>query len=447
MKKLDYVDKHDLEGIKFGLDNIYELLESFGNPQKELKAIHIAGTNGKGSVGAYLLYILASAGYKVGRLSSPAVFEENEFAQIMYYKNKDEEVRCRKNMVRNCTIENIPLDYLKEKTSYLTQTKLQGNPSGFEVQVAISLLYFKEKKCDIVIIETGMGGTLDATNVFENTLCDVITPISFDHMNMLGNTLEEIALNKYGIITRNGNVITTIDNYKIHIDGKSMVEEICNKKNAKLYLVDKEYSCKNKNDIDDCNKYGINNEDYNIDNNVFEYKHKQYKIRQNGKYQIENAKLAIEVINVLKDIGYNIDEDKIKEGLQNMHLKGRFDILCRQPIIIADGAHNEAGVKLLLESIDVYFKNRNVIFVTSIFRDKDYKKILEIMANKSKMIIGFETDNARSLKCDEMGNIYKTKNLEEALRKAIDNCENDDIIVCAGSLSFMRNLYKICKVY
>ena len=99
----------------------------------------------------------------------------------------------------------------------------------------------------------------------------------------LGNTLEEIARNKYGIITRNGNVITTIDNYKIHIDGKSMVEEICNKKNAKLYLVDKEYSCKNKNDIDDCNKYGINNEDYNIDNNVFEYKHKQYKIRQNGK--------------------------------------------------------------------------------------------------------------------------------------------------------------------
>lgn len=418
IEKIDYVDRHDSKGIKFGLDNIYELLESFGNPHKELKAIHIAGTNGKGSVGAYLSYILASAGYKVGRLSSPAVFEENEFAQIMYYKD-------------DYILENIPLDYLQDKTNYLTQIKLQGKPSGFEVQVAISLLYFKEKKCDIVIIETGMGGTLDATNVFDSTLCDVITPISMDHMNMLGNTLQEIAINKYGIITNNGNVVTTIDNYNIYKDGKPLIQEVCNEKNANLYIVDK--------------IIGLNNNkvEFNIDNNIFEYKNKQYMIRQNGKYQIENAILAIEVINVLQNIGYNIDEEKVKEGLLNMHLKGRFDVISRQPYIIADGAHNEAGIKLLLESLDIYFNDRKVIFVTSIFRDKEYKKMLEMMQNKSKMVIGFETDNSRSLKCDEMGNIYKTRSLDEALKKAKDKCEDNDIIVCAGSLSFMRNLYEV----
>ena len=326
IEKIDYVDRHDSKGIKFGLDNIYELLESFGNPHKELKAIHIAGTNGKGSVGAYLSYILASAGYKVGRLSSPAVFEENEFAQIMYYKD-------------NYILENISLDYLQDKTNYLTQIKLQGKPSGFEVQVAISLLYFKEKKCDIVIIETGMGGILDATNVFDSTLCDVITPISMDHMNMLGNTLQEIAINKYGIITNNGNVVTTIDNYNIYKDGKPLIQEVCNEKNANLYIVDKIFDLNN------------NKVEFNIDNNIFEYKNKQYMIRQNGKYQIENAILAIEVINVLQNIGYNIDEEKVKEGLINMHIKGRFDVISRQPYIIADGAHNEAGMKLLLESL------------------------------------------------------------------------------------------------
>ena len=415
---IDYVDRHDSKGIKFGLDNIYELLESFGNPHKELKAIHIAGTNGKGSVGAYLSYILASAGYKVGRLSSPAVFEENEFAQIMYYKD-------------NYILENISLDYLQDKTNYLTQIKLQGKPSGFEVQVAISLLYFKEKKCDIVIIETGMGGILDATNVFDSTLCDVITPISMDHMNMLGNTLQEIAINKYGIITNNGNVVTTIDNYNIYKDGKPLIQEVCNEKNANLYIVDKIFDLNN------------NKVEFNIDNNIFEYKNKQYMIRQNGKYQIENAILAIEVINVLRDIGYNIDEEKVKEGLINMHIKGRFDVISRQPYIIADGAHNEAGMKLLLESLDIYFNDRKVIFVTSIFRDKEYKKMLEMMQNKSKMVIGFETDNSRSLKCDEMGNIYKTRSLDEAFKKAKDKCEDIDIIVCAGSLSFMRNLYEV----
>ena len=418
IEKIDYVDRHDSKGIKFGLDNIYELLESFGNPHKELKAIHIAGTNGKGSVGAYLSYILASAGYKVGRLSSPAVFEENEFAQIMYYKD-------------NYILENISLDYLQDKTNYLTQIKLQGKPSGFEVQVAISLLYFKEKKCDIVIIETGMGGILDATNVFDSTLCDVITPISMDHMNMLGNTLQEIAINKYGIITNNGNVVTTIDNYNIYKDGKPLIQEVCNEKNANLYIVDKIFDLNN------------NKVEFNIDNNIFEYKNKQYMIRQNGKYQIENAILENEVINVLQNIGYNIDEEKVKEGLIIMHIKGRFDVISRQPYIIADGAHNEAGMKLLLESLDIYFNDRKVIFVTSIFRDKEYKKMLEMMQNKSKMVIGFETDNSRSLKCDEMGNIYKTRSLDEALKKAKDKCEDNDIIVCAGSLSFMRNLYEV----
>ena len=200
-------------------------------------------------------------------------------------------------------------------------------------------------------------------------------------MNMLGNTLQEIAMNKYGIITNNGNVVTTVDNYNIKRNDKSLIQEVCDEKNAKLYIADKTIVLNN-------NKVEIN-----IDNNVFEYNNKQYTIRQNGKYQIENAILAIEVINVLRDMGHNINEEKVKEGLLNMHLKGRFDVISRQPYIIADGAHNVAGMKLLLESLDIYFKDRKVIFVTNIFRDKEYKKMFDMMKNKSKLIIGFENED------------------------------------------------------
>lgn len=419
-KNIDYIDKHDTQGIKFGLDNIFELLKSFDNPHKELKVIHIAGTNGKGSVGAYLLYILARAGYKVGRLSSPAVFEENEFAQIMQYKD-------------DYVIENIPLEYLQEKTGYLKQTKLRGIPSGFEVQVAISMLFFKENNCDIVIVETGMGGTLDATNIFETTLCDVITPISMDHMNMLGNTLLEIAMNKYGIITSHGNVVTTEDNYNISDKDGSLVEKICTEKMSNLFIT----SQKKEGFVDKCC--------FNIDNNVFEYKNEGYRIRQNGQYQIENAILAINVANVLQGLGYNIEIEALKLGLYDMKIKGRFDVINKSPLIVADGAHNVAGVRALLDSIEVYFKDKNVIFVTSVFKDKDYNRMFEMMASRTKMVIYFDTANPRSLKCKNIDNtkIYKTKNLEEALDIAKNNCKDDDIIVCAGSLSFMKLLYSI----
>ena len=218
-----YVDRHDTVNIDFGLEKIYKLLEVLGNPQDSLKVIHIAGTNGKGSVSNYLAHILAYSGMKIGKISSPVIFNKMEFAQIYEL------------------FDTVYITDAKEETFNKLVNEFKSDihdikPSGYEIQIAFSIKYMLEQQCDIVIVECGMGGSLDATNVFEETLCDVITSISLDHVGMIGDTLEEIVMCKCGIITNNANVVTTSTNENV----MDIIKNFCKENNAELIIANKE---------------------------------------------------------------------------------------------------------------------------------------------------------------------------------------------------------------
>ncbi len=428
---LSYIDTHDVDGVKFGLENILELLESLDNPHNKLKAIHIAGTNGKGSVGAYLLYTLIEAGLKVGRLSSPAVFHDYEFAMI------------GKKINSEICEEYITKDYLDNKLEYIDNMELRTNPSGFEMQVAISMAYFLDSNCDIVIIETGMGGSKDATNVFKETLCDVITPISLDHTNMLGNSIEEIAKVKCGIITNQADVVTTSCNNVV----MNIIETESCRKSANLHIA-------NYNDVKHIDLYN--------QCNTFVYKEEKYEIRQNGEYQINNAIIAIEVINVLNKKGYSITKENLVRGLRKSYIRGRFDVIEILDIdkkdnkctIVVDGAHNVHGMESLIKSLNIYFPEKSRVYILSVFKDKNYKKMLELVSKDASKVILFNNDNVRSLEkeiikyeltlCGKSdNNIYICNGIGEAVDKAASIAyESNSIIVCAGSLSFMKDLYE-----
>ena len=427
-----YVDRHDTVKIEFGLEKINKLLEAIGSPQDRLKVIHIAGTNGKGSVSNYLAYILAYAGFRVGKICSPVVFSKMEFASIYTYageiciNNADEEEF------------NKLVDLYKKEIDEI-------KPSGYEIQIAFSLQYFVDK-CDIVIVECGMGGSTDATNVFDKTLCDVITSISLDHVGMIGDTIEQITRCKAGIITKDADVVTTSTNENVF----SIIRQECSKKNASLIVASMD-------DVDDVS--------FVMNSNSFVYEDSEgkeaYQIRLNGFHQIENAIIAIQVIKVLNKKKYKISLESIKKGLSMTRQRARFDKVSDSPFIIADGAHNEDGARCLVNGIDNYFDvdNYRIIYIISIFKDKNYKAIIEQLLKNAGEIWAFGTDNIRSLDSKilykgivdanagnnviikDVGHISNVINeiKEYELGSKLDRKKN--IFVCAGSLSFMKDIY------
>jgi len=505
-----YVDKHDKEEIKFGLEKIYKLLEVLGNPQDYLKVIHVAGTNGKGSVSSYLSYIMAYQGMKVGKLSSPVVFSKMEFAQIYELNSKNrlkDNDKLEDDYLKDCCSvqEQFKKDYIDKEQIEMDESVLitdaqevifnimveqyknyidEIQPSGYEIQVAFSLKYFLENQCDIIIVEVGMGGSGDATNVFKHTLCDVITSISLDHVGIIGDTIEDIACCKCGIISHGGHVVTTSSNDSI----MDIIKEKCLEKNAQLYVANMEQVTQVQLNLDD-NKfmYGdscngtVNESNELINDKLMLHKSEKielpydnnsnYSISMNGKHQIENAIIAIEVIHVLNKQGYKITEASLKKGLFGARQKGRFDVIKHKLedskiVILADGAHNEAGARCLVQGMEDYFdcKNSRIIYVMSVFKDKDYKEIINQFLTNADEIWAFSTENPRSLDCDVLcetiakqglDNDKSNKNIDfnkkqctirkmRSINNVIDevsNLDRDTIIVFAGSLSFMKDIY------
>ena len=460
-----YIDRHNEEKIEFGLDKIYKLLKVMGCPQDKLNVIHIAGTNGKGSVSNYLMHILAYAGYKVGKISSPVIFSKMEFAQIgaLEKVNTDEKFKPDDTINHEIYVRVNDADERRfNELANLYKSDMESiKTSGYENQIALSLRYFLEEECDIVIVETGMGGSLDATNVFDKTLCDVLTSISADHIGMIGNNLEEITMCKCGIITKNGNVVTTSTNN----DVMSIIKDNCKKASSTLSVVDMSE---------------VQDVVLNIDNNLFVYGDKKYSVSLNGRHQIENASIALKVIDVLRNKGYVITEEALSMGLKETKEKGRCDILYRtdRTMLVADGAHNESGAKCLVRSIEDYIdkKNSRIIYVLSIFKDKEYKSIINSILCNADEIWTFETTNPRCFKSDELYNIVQDMLIDKKdtasynnvvldniitidnIKKKIEELDNvnnkckkdnldtkldyrQNVIICAGSLSFMKEIY------
>lgn len=415
----DYIETTNQFGSVLGLENMRNLLENLGNPERKLKFIHIAGTNGKGSTLAYISTILKYSGYNVGRYISPTIFKYRERIQINgEYIEKDSFARLMTTI--KSAIDKMILDGKK-------------HPTSFEIETALAFLYFLDKQCDIVVLETGLGGTLDATNVIDTTICSIISTISMDHMQFLGDNLTKIATQKAGIIKPESFVVSAVQADA----AKKVIIETAKGKNCELYFVD---------------SAEISGIEYGYEFQTFYYNGEQYKISLAGSFQIKNAALALKVIDCLNQYGWNVSRQAIHDGLENTKWVGRFTPIHSKPVFIVDGAHNEDAARQLKESIELYFSGKRLIFIMGIFADKDYKKIIELTVPLASAVITIETpDNPRALPAKELAAEVSSydvmtkiaNSLNEAVELSFSIAGKDDIIIAFGSLSYLGDLINL----
>lgn len=382
--------------IKLGLDNIKYLCAKLNNPEDDLKFIHIAGTNGKGSTGAFISSILKEAGFRVGSYSSPAVFNEREIIKVNNrpISKKDWEAGFKIIDDAVCELEAEGYDI----------------PSPFEKETALAYWYFKKEKCDIVCLECGMGGAEDATNIIKNALACVFTPISIDHTNYLGNTLEKIATVKAGIIKPSSVVVSTIQDESV----RAVLE---NRSHNRVVFAD-------------------------IETELEKY------IPLMGDHQIQNATLAKYVVLNLPSPFNDIDEKTIIKGIRNVKWPGRFEKINEKPVIILDGAHNEGAAKALRNAVIKKYPNKNIIEVFGMLYDKDHVTVASIMAPVAKHILTVSTKGQRAYSAENLArdvsifntNVSAIGGIEEALDIAKLMATTKDIILVFGSLSFHREV-------
>ncbi len=428
---LDYIESIQSYGIVPGLKSITELCRRIGDPQKRLKFIHIAGTNGKGSVLAYTSTILKCAGYRVGRYISPAIFEYRERIQVN-----------GRNITKDMLCEGV--ETIRNACYEMAEAGL-SHPTPFEVETALGFWYFDKQGCDIVVLETGMGGLTDATNLIHDTEVAVLTCISMDHMKFLGNTLEDIATQKAGIIKSGCDVVSAMQK-------DEAMEAICLAAKAKecpLYVADV-----------DCIENLRRGTGKNLECQKFDYKGadgcvmKQLEIHLAGAVQPENALLAIEVIRILQKRGYDISESAIRKGLKETVWTGRFSVISKKPLFVVDGAHNEDAARKLARSIEFYFTNKRIIYIMGILRDKEYEKVIALTHGYADQIITITPpENPRAMSAYELAqeiakvhpNVTAVDSLEEAVEMARLLAGPEDVILAFGSLSFLGRLIKIVE--
>lgn len=418
----DFIEMAAGYGSRPGLEVITELLRRLDKPQDKLRIIHLAGTNGKGSTAAFIASILAAAGYKAGRYISPSVFDYREKIQISH--------KCADNIINEYITEEGICDSVAIIKAACEGMVRDGfyHPTVFEIETAMAFLYLLREKVDFAIIETGMGGRLDATNVAARPVCSVITSISMDHMQYLGDTLEKITREKAGIIKEKVPVITGNTNPVII----GVLEEACQAMNTKLTVASKDNAV-----ILRASREGT----------AFSYKGYNYDIKLLGDHQIGNALLAVEAVTVLQREGYEISQDAIYEGLSQTGWSGRFEILAQNPYFIIDGAHNEDAAIKLRKAIQDYFSGHKLIYIMGMFADKEYKKVLEIIVPLAGMIITITPPSSRALSSTQLaeeaakyfkGTIIDAGAVTDAIDCAYENSNPCDAIIAFGSLSFLQ---------
>lgn len=420
----EYMESLQHYGCVPGLESIRQLCAYLDNPQDNLKFVHIAGTNGKGSVLAYVSTVLTSAGYRVGRYISPAVTDYRERFQIDG-RMISKQAFCKYLEPVKEAVERMVID-------------AKPHPTPFEVETAVAFLYFLDKKCDIVVLETGMGGALDATNIIRTALCVAITPISMDHMAMLGKSLEKIAAQKAGIIKEGACVVSALQKPQ----AAKVIEDGAARMNCELRIADVNSAS--------AVKYGLTKQRFSYG------KYKNLEITMSGAYQIENAVIAVEVIDALLDKGFKVTDDKLREGLINTKWHGRFDIIGNKPLFIADGAHNEDAALRLAETIRFHFTNRRIIYIMGVLGDKEYDKIIAATYKYAEQIITFTPpDNPRALSAYELAGAAKeyhnSVTVADSVQEAVEIAylfagkDKDAVIIAFGSLSYMDRLFDVVE--
>lgn len=336
-------------------------VDEFNHPEECLKIIHIAGTNGKGSCVEMITNILIKSGYKVGKFISPHLIKYNERISINNKNISDKEIE---ELITK-------IDPKVNKYNNENETKI----TGFEFDTIMALLYFANNNCDFVVLETGLGGLYDCTNIV-NPIISIITSVGYDHMGILGNTLQEIAIQKAGIIKENSETIFVEQKQN---EVNDVIFKTCIQKNNKLHIIQEK---------------DISNYSYNKDYQKFDYKeYKDILINLKGKKQIYNASICIKCIEILKNKSYKISDSSIKEGLKDVVHKARFEIINNNPTIIYDGAHNMPAIENFKNTVDMYYKNENKVYIFSILKNKDYTAILQQLLRDEKSIFIFTSGN------------------------------------------------------
>lgn len=421
---VNYIDNELNSGCNPGLKRIYRLLDLIGNPQRVIKIVHIAGTNGKGSVSAMVTAIVAKAGYKVGTYNSPHLVSIRERFLIN-----------NKAISENNFIKYVKI--LKEKIEFLKRVG-EEIPTQFEVLTALAYMYFRDEKIDIGVIEVGLGGRYDATNVIEEPMVSIITSIDYDHMGVLGEAIEQISYEKAGIIKKNGITVLYPQKYN---ESEKIIESISKELNNKIIRIKKE---------------NIHAKDFSLSGQLFSYhydgkEYKDLKLPLLGDHQLINAAVAITSVVILKDFAFNISDKHIKEGLEKVLWSGRLSIISKNPLIVLDGAHNESGVQVLALALKKYFKNKDLILIMAMLKDKDHKKSLQIIAPMAKLFIATEVESERALKAEDLyleaknysSNATFTSSLENALKIATSKYTEESVICIAGSLYLIGQAYKL----
>lgn len=357
---LNYIENYTWSTTRLGLSRTEELLEKLGNPQDKLKFIHVAGSNGKGSTCAMLSSILSEAGLKTGFYLSPHLCDYRERFQI--------------------DGKNISEKKFVEVTKKVAEAAdlMEDHPSQFEISTAIAFLYFHLQGCDIVVLEVGMGGLLDSTNVINSPELAVICNIGLDHTEFLGTTLGEIAKNKAGIIKAGTHVVS----YRLEEAALTAVRSRCKALQVPLYIANFE-------------QISIKSQD--LSGQIFTYYDKEYALSLLGKHQCKNAAVAIEAVNVLRSCGYKISDEALCQGLTKAKWPARFELLSENPIFILDGGHNVQCAQALMQALSDYLPGEKVRFILGILGDKDVEKVVEILSSKSCEFLCLTPDSERAL--------------------------------------------------
>jgi len=389
-----------------GLERTQELLKKMGNPEKKLKFVHIAGTNGKGSTAAMTASILRKAGYRTGLYTSPYIYRFHERMQVDGVDISDEDLVA-------------VTEYVKPLADSMAQS-----PTEFELVCCIAFEYFLRKKCDIVVLEVGMGGAWDATNVIEVPEVAVITNIGLDHTEYLGDTVEKIAETKSGIFKPHGHAVV----YRSSPSVEAVYERICAERDVSL----------RKADFD-----SLKLKAHTLEGQVFDCgSRKNLVLPLLGDHQLHNASVVLSIADTLIEEGWKISEQNIYDGIRDVRWPGRFDIVCRKPLFIIDGGHNPQCIEALVKNIQDYLAGKKVIALTGVLADKDYADMYKPVMPLVDRFVCITPPNPRKLEAEQLAQYLREAGAEaqasesilDGVKKAVDLAGEDGVVLCFGSL-------------
>ena len=412
IEALEYIHSVCWKGSVPGLSRISKLLSLMGNPEQKLKYVHIVGTNGKGSTASIITSVLKSAGYKAGMYTSPFIVSFNERIQINGQMISDE-----------CLAEIT--EYIKPFAD-----SMEDRPTEFELVTAVAFEYFYRCKCDIVVLEAGMGGEFDATNVIPSPEVAVFTNIGLDHTDYLGDTVEKIALTKSGILKKGSECVI----YPSYPSAVEVIKQKCESLDIPYTVVDFD---------------SINPISASIDGQIFDWaEYKSLSTGLLGAHQRCNAATALTAVKKLAERGFSISEENVRNGLLNAVWQGRFEVLRKKPLFIVDGGHNPQCMEALAENIRAYFPDTRLTVLTGVLADKDYAAMYDLIAPYVKEFILVTPPSPRALPAKELGEkllvygkpITVCETVCEGVEKAVSAVESEGAVLAFGSLYMIGDI-------